>query len=135
MGKYKNKCLINFQLLEVVEYLQELGYTQEGGLDHNWALAIMTEPETTTYKCLNSNEIVKLSSLPKEQKPKFCYSMDEFKALVSEPDPDYVEPEAEEPVTETEPEPVQEAEPVLEAPAPKKKTTRKKTTKTTETND
>lgn len=138
MGKYKNSCLINFNLDEAVEYLESLGYTKNGGENLPWALAILTDPETTTYKGLNSIEIVQISKKPQAEKPRFSYSFEEFQKLVSEPNPDYVEPEPEEQPAETEAvlgEAAPEPEVVEEKPAPKKKTTRKKTTKTTETND
>lgn len=124
MGKYKNKCLVNFQIPQVVEYLEELGYQKSGGVDLAWALAILTDPETTTYRCLNSIEIVNLSKLPREEKPRFAYSFEEFQSLVSELDPDYVEPEAEPEQEET----AEQPEPEVVAEAPKPKRTRKKKT-------
>lgn len=140
MGKYKNKCLINFKMQEAVEYLESLGYIKsENSENLPWALAIITDPETTTYKGLNSVEIVNISKLPLAEKPRFSYSFEEFQKLVSELNPDYVEPEPEEQPAETEAvlgeAAPAEPEVVDEKPAPKKKTTRKKTTKTTETND
>ena len=127
MGKYKNKCLINFQLPQAAEYLEELGYTKSGGVEIAWALAILTDPETTTYSCLNSIEIVNLSKLPQAEKPRFAYSYEEFQNYVSELNPDYVEPEPE--VEQQGDTPLSAEQPVVEE-APKPKRTRKKKTET-----
>ena len=129
MGKFKNRCFLTNNIKECVEHLDELGYTRNpGSAGVVWSLGVITDPTTDSYTLLNSNELVKIFHSPKDKTMNYCKSLEEFKALTSVLDPDYVEPE---PVEET---PV-ETEPALEAPAPKKKTTRKKTTKTTETND
>lgn len=139
MGKYKNRCFLTNNIVECVNHLEELGYKSNPGSGIAWALGIITDPTDDSYTLLNGNSVVEMFHKPKEEGLTYCKSVEEFKKLTSELDPDYVEPEPEEQPANTEAvlgeAAPAEPEVVEEKPAPKKKTTRKKTTKTTETND
>lgn len=140
MGKYKNRCFLTNNIVECVNHLEGLGYKSNPGSGIAWALGVITDPTDDSYTLLNGNSVVEMFHKPKEESLNYCKSVEEFKKLTSELDPDYVEPEPEpeEQPAETEAvlgEAAPEPEVVEEKPAPKKKTTRKKTTKTTETND